>query len=85
MIQSSIGSVEGYFADTREEGPELPNCHGADHDFRDFHIWLTKSAGDDRSNSIVVEMTPPVRVNHPNWRVNVLKRIARDQQRVRMR
>ena len=31
-------SVEGYLADAREEGPESPNCHGADHQFRDFHI-----------------------------------------------
>lgn len=77
-------AVEGYLADAREEGPESPNCHGADHDFRDFHIWLTKSAGEDRANSIVVEMTPPVRAKHPNWTANLLRKIGRDGQRVRV-
>jgi len=76
--------VEGYLADAREEGPETPNCHGADHDFHDFHIWLTQSAGEDRTNSIVVEMTPPVRANHPNWTTTALRQISRDQQRVRI-
>lgn len=77
-------AVEGYLAEAKEEGPESPNCHGADHEFRDFHVWLTKSADDDRSGSIVVEMTPPLRANHPNWRTDVLRRIARDKQQVRV-
>lgn len=76
--------VEGYLADAKEEGPESPNCHGADHDFHDFHIWMTKSEGDDRSNSIVIEMTPPVRANHPNWTVQLLRKIGRGGQRVRV-
>jgi hypothetical protein len=77
-------AVEGYLADAKEEGPETPNCHGADHDFRDFHIWLMQSAGDDRTNSIVIEMTPPVRAKHPNWTTKLLRQISRDQQRVRV-
>jgi hypothetical protein len=76
--------VEGYLAEAREEGPETPNCHGADHDFRDFHVWLTQSAGDDRTNSIVIEMTPPIRARHPNWTTNLLRQIGRDGQRVRV-
>jgi hypothetical protein len=76
--------VEGYLADAKEEGPETPNCHGADHDFRDFHIWLTQSAGEDRTNSIVIEMTPPVRASHPNWTTKLLRQVGRDQQRVRV-
>src|SRR5919202_2682012 len=57
-------SVEGYLAGARQEGPESPNCHGADADFRDFHIWLTPAPNADRSQSIVVEMTPVVRAVH---------------------
>jgi hypothetical protein len=77
-------AVEGYVAGSRQEGPESPNCHGADAEFRDFHIWLTKTAGEDRKQSIVVEVTPPVRARHPNWRTDLLGQIARKDQRVRI-
>ncbi|MGB7922480.1 MAG: hypothetical protein WCF57_04490 [Pyrinomonadaceae bacterium] len=76
--------VEGYLAASKLEGPESPNCHGADNEFRDFHIWVTKNAEDDRKGSIVVETTPPVRANHPNWRTDLLGQIARKDQRVRI-
>jgi hypothetical protein len=77
-------AIDGYLADAREEGPESPNCHGASQEFRDFHIWLMKSPEDDRSSSIVVEMTPPIRATHPKWRVEEMKRLARDRDRVRI-
>ena len=77
-------SVEGYLALARSEGPESPNCHGADSVFRDFHIWLTKTAGDDRANSIVIEMTPAVRSLHGHWTTDILNRIAHEKQRVRV-
>lgn len=77
-------AIEGYLAGAREEGPESPNCHGADDSFRDFHVWLVKTAGDDRSNSIVVEVTPPVRARHTNWQTNVLGQIVKKKQRVRI-
>ena len=76
--------ITGYLASAREEGPESPNCHGADHPFRDFHIWLTKNANGDRSGSIVIEATPRVRVKHPGWRTDVLGQIARADQQVRI-
>lgn len=77
-------SVEGYLASSRQEGPESPNCHGADSTFKDFHIWLTKNAGEDRSQSIVVEMTPALRAQHPKWTTRLLGRIARENNRVRI-
>lgn len=77
-------SVEGYLAGARQEGPESPNCHGDDAQFRDFHIWLVKNASDDRSRSIVVEVTPRVRAKHPNWRTDLLGQIVKQDQRVRI-
>ncbi|HZS06403.1 MAG TPA: hypothetical protein VFD58_16305 [Blastocatellia bacterium] len=77
-------AVEGYLARSKKEGPESPNCHGADDEFRDFHIWLTKSPGDDRSQAIVVETTPPVRDKHPGWTTAALGQVARNNQRVRI-
>jgi hypothetical protein len=77
-------AVEGYLASSKQEGPESPNCHGADADFRDYHIWLVPQAEADRSDSIVVEMTPPVRARHANWRTDVLGQIAKKDVRVRV-
>jgi len=77
-------AVEGYLANVKEEGPESPNCHGADHEFRDFHVWLVKSAGEDRSQSIVVEVTPHGRDKHPAWSLDRLRQIVRSQQHVRI-
>jgi hypothetical protein len=77
-------AVEGYLAGARQEGTESPNCHGDDSQFRDFHVWMVKSASDDRSKSIVVEVTPRVRANHPGWRTDVLGQIVKKDQRVRV-
>lgn len=76
--------VEGYLAGAKAEGPESPNCHGADSEFRDYHVWLTRGAGDDRSNSIVVEVTPRLRAQHPGWRIENLRPLVRDSTRVRI-
>jgi hypothetical protein len=77
-------SVEGYLARTKEEGTESCNCHGADHEFRDFHVWLVKSPDGDRNGSIVVEVTPRVRFKHPLWTTAALGNIARADQKVRI-
>jgi hypothetical protein len=77
-------AVEGFLVGSKQEGPESPNCHGADAEFRDFHIWVAKTAGEDRSHSIVVEVTPPLRDKHPNWRTDMLGQINRRDQRVRV-
>jgi len=77
-------AVEGFVEGAKEEGPETPNCHGADLPQHDFHIWLTKAAGEDRTRSVVVEMTPRVRAKHPAWRVDVLTRVAQSRARVRV-
>lgn len=77
-------SVEGFLAGAKQEGPESPNCHGADARYRDWHIWLVGRPGDDRSQSVVVEATPRVRATHPTWRLAQLTQIARAHQRVRV-
>ncbi|TMC53257.1 MAG: hypothetical protein E6J26_08845 [Chloroflexi bacterium] len=77
-------SIEGYLAGSREEGPEATNCHGADYEFHDFHVWLVKTAGADRAGSIVVEVTPRIRAKHSAWTTDVLGKVVRAQQRVRI-
>src|SRR5438128_178317 len=77
-------SVEGYLASSKKEGPESCNCHGADSDQKDFHVWLIKTAEADRSGSIVVEVSPRLRSKHPAWTTDALGRMARNDQRVRI-
>ena len=77
-------AVEGYLAGAKESGPESPNCHGADPKYQDWHVWLTKAPGEDRTRSIVVETTPRVRINHPAWTLAALRRSVRNQERVRV-
>jgi hypothetical protein len=33
----------------------------------DFHMWLVATEGDDRSQSMVVEISPRELANHPEW------------------
>jgi hypothetical protein len=77
-------SVEGYLAGAKVEGPESPNCHGADPKYRDWHVWLVGSPGADRSTSIVVEATPRVRAERPGWRISELTRAVREKSPVRI-
>jgi hypothetical protein len=77
-------SVEGYLAGAKVEGPETPNCHGAEAKHRDWHLWLAPTPGKDRTRSIVVETTPRVRAQRPGWRMGTLRTVARRGDRVRI-
>ena len=80
----------------REEGPESCNCHGADEMFHDFHVWLSdksnpaskkpnpKASEIDRSEALVIEVSPPIKSKHPSWTLAAIKGIVRAQQRVRI-
>jgi len=77
-------SVEGYLAGAKEEGPESPNCHGEEGEMRDFHLWLVKNADDDRSQSMVVEVTPRIRKDHPRWDLDDIRKLVKDGRHVRV-
>ncbi|HEX7973110.1 MAG TPA: hypothetical protein VF498_01770 [Anaerolineales bacterium] len=77
-------AVEGYLAGVKQSGPESTNCHGAEPQFNDWHIWLTKTAGEDRTQSIVVETTPRVRANHPAWTLPAAEQLVKNQTHVRI-
>jgi hypothetical protein len=76
--------VEGYFASGSVSGPESVNCHGADADRRDWHVWLAPGPGPTRQRSIVVEPTPVIRARHPGWTMAKVRALARDSVRVRV-
>jgi hypothetical protein len=77
-------AVEGYLAGARLSDPESTNCHGADAEFRDHHLWLVKAPNDDRAKSIVCEPTPRVKVNHPGWTSAIFNRLVNEKLHVRI-
>ena len=76
--------VTGFFLKVKLEGPESPNCHGDNQGDRDFHIWLANSADDERSDAVVVELTPRIRAQHPSWSRTNLNRLIANKTRVRV-
>ncbi|MFN8504952.1 hypothetical protein [Kouleothrix sp.] len=77
-------AVEGYLAGAKEEGPESTNCHGADAQFRDFHVWLVDQPSTDRSGAVVVEVTPRLRAKHPAWSIDTLTQLVHAGSHVRI-
>lgn len=77
-------AVEGYLVGAKQEGPESPNCHGADAVLRDWHMWLSARPGRDRRHAVVVETTPVVRAMHSKWTLRTMHALVRDSIPVRV-
>lgn len=77
--------VEGYLAEYKLEIPEPPNCYARDARHKDFHLWLASKPGDRKTHSIVVEITPRVRVIHPMWTAEHLAALRDGRVRLRVR
>lgn len=77
-------SVEGYIAEARAQGPETCNCGRSEPDQVDYHLWLIRTPGDTRAQSIVTEVSPRTRRGHPKWDIKTIGRLARDRDRVRI-
>jgi len=83
-------SIVCYITDAKQEDVESCNCHIADPAMYDIHIWLTKEPAKsidgkrDRRQAVVAEVTPRLKVKHPEWNVTNLRRLARDGTQVRV-
>lgn len=77
--------VEGYLAAYKLEVPEPPNCYARDAAHKDFHLWLASKPGDSKTHSIVVEITPRVRVHHAMWTDEHLAALRDSRVRLRIR
>jgi hypothetical protein len=84
-FEGAAVEVEGYLVGYRLEIPEPPNCYSRAPRNRDYHVWLSEHARDAQDNSIVVELTPRVRVSHPGWNDERLEALVSTQARVRIR
>ncbi|GAC1545993.1 MAG: hypothetical protein NVS3B10_10040 [Polyangiales bacterium] len=89
-------TVEGFFVDRKSQAGESANCHHhrdqrVPDDERDTHLFLAESTARHakarrrlRSGSIVVEVTPRVRADHPGWTGSALGQLVEDGARVRV-
>jgi hypothetical protein len=59
--------VNNHHNEVKVEGAERTNCQFTAPTEVDWHIPLAAQAGKHEKNSIVVETTPRVRRDHPNW------------------
>jgi hypothetical protein len=76
--------VEGYLANYRLEVPEPPNCYSTSAGNKDYHLWLSKDAHESEAQSVIVEITPRVRVSHPGWTEERLAALMHTQVPIRL-
>ena len=74
--------LEGYLAGAKEQGPESCNCHSVDQ--VDFHLWIVDSTDKQRDQSVVVEVTPRIRAQHPGWTIERIRSLVDNQTKVRI-
>ena len=74
-------SVEGFLYKVKVEssspsaarGGESTNCHARLAKDVDWHMPLTANAREHEDVAVIVETTPRLRQQHPNWTVDRLK------------
>lgn len=85
-----LNKIESEMKGAKPEGAELCNCQKTEPEHIDFHLWLVAAPTNvntpavAKPDSIVVETTPRVRKNHPNWTVDRLTDIATNKTLVRV-
>ena len=63
--------VEGYILSIREGLPESANCNRANGSSLDWQIYFSANQRDDRSQAVIVEVTPRVRMDH-KWTIDLI-------------
>lgn len=63
--------VEGYILSVREGLPDAANCNRTNGSSLDWQISFAKNPRDDRSQAVIVEVTPRVRLNH-KWTIDLI-------------
>lgn len=64
-------SVEGYIVNLREGTPDPANCNWVNSSYLDWHLSFTKGPRDERSQAVLAEVTPRIRLNH-RWTVDAI-------------
>jgi hypothetical protein len=71
-------SVEGYIVGLREGQPDAASCNWSSSGYLDWHISFVKNARDERSRSMLVEVTPRIRMIH-RWTIDAVHALIMDQ------
>jgi len=74
--------VDAYLTRVQAEGAESTNCHST-LDI-DFHMWIAAQPQNDRTQAVIVEITPRMRALHPGWTLAAFQQLAREKARVRV-
>jgi hypothetical protein len=82
QFEGSPLQVVGFLAGARAEGPESCNCHSTTD--VDFHLWLVDASGTGRESSVVAEITPRIRADHPGWDIEQICGLVNNQTQVRI-
>jgi hypothetical protein len=81
-VESQGVILDGFLVRAKESG--LESANGYVDSLRDFHIWISDAAGDEKASSVIVEMTPRWKAIHPEWRLRYLTALSRTHARVRV-
>jgi hypothetical protein len=83
---SVVGYLLGVKVEDQKSSPngESTNCHRTDDNNVDWHVWLANKALTTKDQSVVVEVTPRVRKNHPRWSAAAVATLATNHTPVRV-
>ena len=74
LDQNQGVSVEGYVVLVKDGSLETCNCHSKI--YKDIHIELVMDSTDtDKSDGVIVEVTPRFKDKHPDWTTALLKKL----------
>lgn len=71
-------TVEGYIGGLREGQPDSSNCNWTSSGYLDWHLTFTKNPRDERSQSVLAEVTPRIRMRHI-WTVDSIHSLIMDE------
>jgi hypothetical protein len=71
-------SVEGYIAGLREGLPDPADCNWTSSGYLDWHVSFTKNPRDGRSQSLLAEVTPRIRMRH-RWTIDSVHSLIMDE------
>lgn len=77
-------SVEGYIVGVREGLPESATCNWTSNSYLDWHLYFTKNPRDERSQALLAEVTPRMRMQREWTMEAVHSLLIDDHMRVRL-
>lgn len=71
-------TLAGFFLGAHPGSPETCNCKLSGEDNNDYHLNVVERSSDRLRDSVVAEMTPKMRANIPEWRLDRLNGLITD-------